>query len=106
MYSKRQIPVRLGPISEDHGDSKHYENVIPSSIRLLNRLNRDAADLIKQEYANTLDDMRNDKPNSVMEGYLFEALLDSIGEELSWPIYFGASPDGQIGVWDQSKEAK
>lgn len=101
-YSKRQVPIRLGPISEEHGDSLHYENVLPSSIRLLSRLNRDKADLIKTEYAITLDNMRNGRPDQTMEGFLFEALLDAIGEELAWPFYFGANEkDNRIGVWDQ-----
>jgi hypothetical protein len=100
--SKRQVEVRIGPISEDHGDSLHYDNVIPSSIRLLNRLNRDAADKIKTEYSHTLDLMRNAKGDSTLEGYLFEALLDALREEIPWPYYFGANEkDGRIGVWDR-----
>jgi hypothetical protein len=97
--SKRQISVRFGPISEDHGDSRVYENVIPSSIRLLNRLNRDKADIIKTEYSHTLDGMRSGERRPDMEGYLFEALQDAINDELESPVYFGVGPDNKIGVW-------
>lgn len=98
--SKRQVEVRIGPISEEHGDSLTYDNVIPSSIRLLNRLNRSKADLLKQEYAVTLDSLRNN-PTTMFVGFLYEALQDAINAELSSPFYFGANEkDGRIGVWD------
>lgn len=99
--TKRKVPIYVGPIVEAPKSATTYEDVIPASISFLNKINRDKADLIKQEYSVTLDGMRNKDRSVTMEGYLFEALMEAINEELGHPYYFGANEkDSRIGIWD------